>query len=185
MAAPSSAPSPPETHPSFRRQWQDLPRWLIIVPLVLVLLFGCSHLALLAAPPVPNIDTRSKLRADYAAWSPAIIPAISAAIVTEIVRDQATPGKNGQILPPITVTAFWSTPTPTNLVANPPLASDTPSGPTLTATLASTSTRTLTPTVTRTLTPTFTRTSTVTATRTRTPAPIMTFTLVPSPTSTA
>src|SRR5262245_59893867 len=106
MPNASSILSPRPDQIALQRQGRDLARWLIIVPVVLLLLFSCSHLALLAAPPLPNVDTRSKLQADYRPWLLATIPAINAAIVTEIVQDQATTVPN-----PVTVTAsIWSTP---------------------------------------------------------------------------
>jgi hypothetical protein len=166
-----------------------LARWLIIVPMVLLLLFGCSHLALLAAPPLPTADTRSKLQANYSPWLLATIPAINPDIVTAVAHDQAT-----EVPAPVTVTAsFWSTPQPTSMsvVTNgatnsvpATAAGSTPLSPTQTATRLATSTRTSTAkatvTLTRTPFPTFTRT----ATATRTPAPIPTRTPTAAPTST-
>jgi|GEM_PF-2956409 len=188
----SQSASPVSLRPeqiALQRQGRDLARWLIIVPVVLFLLFGCSHLALLAAPPLHSVDTRSKLQATYAPWPFAMIPAINTGIVDEIAHDQATPGEPGGFLPPITVTTFWSTPTPTRLGATPPPTTATLSGspaPTRTVTPLSTVTSqpTVTATVTLTRTPQPTSTRTATATRTLIPLPTRTPTLAPTPTFT-
>ena len=44
---------------------KDLLRWLLLVPLILLLLFGCASLGMIGLSPA-SADTRSYLEANYA-----------------------------------------------------------------------------------------------------------------------
>ena len=83
-AVADRASDKPQDHQSSR----ELLRWLLLVPLAFLILFGCGQLALsdVVYPTVP--DTRSKLRADYGAWPVVMIPAIDPAIIEDIRRDE-------------------------------------------------------------------------------------------------
>ena len=144
---------------------RNLARWLLIVPLILVLIFGCGSLALLESRPA-FADTRSQLWADYSQWPFMVIQPINPEIVEEIKRDREryedpAPDEPEPVIVP---GPFWSTPTPTAT----PEATPTISMPTNTAT--ETPTPINTPTDTPTKTPTETSTETPTVTETPTPS---------------
>ncbi|CAG0936710.1 hypothetical protein TFLX_05595 [Thermoflexales bacterium] len=159
----------PQDQPSKR----ELLRWLLLVPLAFVILFGCGQLALggVVYPAAP--DTRSKLLADYRAWPLVILPAINPAIIEDLQRDE-------QLNPTVIAHPFWPTsnrPTATRrptLIAQQPTA--TPGRPERTPTRSETQIPTRQPIRTATSLPT----RWTTATPTWLPAPTDT----PGPTAT-
>ncbi|NTU66139.1 MAG: hypothetical protein HGB05_22715 [Chloroflexi bacterium] len=66
----------------------ELLRWLLLAPIVFLILFGCGQVALGDFAYPADLDTRSKLQADYDAWPLMIIPAINPAIIEDIRRDE-------------------------------------------------------------------------------------------------
>jgi hypothetical protein len=186
-----------------QEQLRGLGRWLIIVPVLLLLLFGCSEISLWGAASTALADTRSKLQADYRPWPYVAIPAINSNIIEEIERDvQADPDAENAAPPEIVAQAgFLLTPTaPAGSTGTPiaagatatatltPLPSPTPtltatsptSTPTSTFTPSRTPTITLTPSRTLTRTSTFTPSRTPTRTPSRTPSRTPTGTLTPT-----
>jgi len=151
-----------QTPESRRDQLQGLAGWLIIVPIVLAILFGCGQLALLGGAPARRLDTSSKLTADYAAWEYVIIPPVSTAIVQEALRDQAreTPGAEpAEITPVVTALAFWpTTPAPISNISPTPSATPTDTPPPASPTAFSVPIDTDTPAPTLTVPPTDTET---------------------------
>ncbi len=202
-----------QTPASRRELLRGLAGWLIIVPVVLLILFGCGQLALVGGASPTRTDTRSRLVAEYNAWEYVVIPAVNPDIIDEILRDDArevtgTPAVSTQE-PVGTAIAFWPTATPTPRSVNPPPSptatiadtppppptdtavpapSDTPVPPTPTppdtATFTPTSTPTRRPPPPPTFTPSVTATFPPTATATNPPPPPATDTPVPPPTAT-
>ncbi|HLE27346.1 MAG TPA: hypothetical protein VI793_04465 [Anaerolineales bacterium] len=153
---------------------RDLFRWLIIVPVMLLLLLGCSYLAARSVAPSPPADTRSRLEADYGIWLFTVFQPVSTAIVEDILSDREQFPEFVGTAPAPTIVAglFWPTPT-----GGLPIAGVTPSA-TPTSPSASTATDTARP---ETATPTTAPEST-TATPTRQPTQTQT---IPPPTATA
>ena len=146
---------------------RDLLRWLLLIPLILLLLFGCGTLGMFGLRPA-QADTRSALDADYSPWPFTVFKPVSIEIIEEIQEDAIL--YPGTFAEPVVLTIipadFWFTPTPT----------PTPT-PTITGTPLETGTPTMTPSPTPT-SGTATPTSTVTATPTESPtaSPTATFT---------
>ena len=147
----------PPNHQSMR----ELLRWLLLAPIVFLILFGCGQVALGDFAYPADLDTRSKLQADYDAWPLMIIPAINPAIIEDIRRDE-------NLNPTVVSGPFWPTPDrpaatlqPTLIVQRP---TATPTRPEPTSTPGNTPT--ITPPSPRTSTPYPTRTRWLTATPT-------------------
>jgi hypothetical protein len=79
-------PAPDKPHR--RQSARELLRWLLLVPIAFLILFGCGQLALSDAVYPTAVDTRSKLKADYGIWPFVMLPAINSAIVADIQRDE-------------------------------------------------------------------------------------------------
>ncbi len=166
-----------------QEQLRGLGRWLIIVPVLLLLLFGCSEIALWGAASTALADTRSKLQADYKPWPYVVISSINSNIIEEIERDVEENADAESAAPPeiVAQAGFLLTPTV------PPGSTGTPVAAGETATASATLTVLPSPTPTLTATaPTNTPTSTFTASRTFTPShtPTLTFTPTRTPTRT-
>ena len=149
-----------------QKQLRELARWLLIVPLILLLLFGCGSLALLETRAA-EADTRSQLQADYSQWPFMVIAPINPEIVEEVKRDNERYEDPEEEEPVIVPGPFWNTPTPA------PEATSTPTpgeGPTE-GTSAPSVTWTPSMTATETETATETATESATATETATPTP--------------
>ncbi len=144
---------------------RDLLRWLLLIPLILLLLFGCGTLGMFGLRSA-QADTRSELEADYGPWSYTVFKPVNIEIIEEIQKDAILyPGTFSEPVAPIILPAdFWFTPMPTPT-------------PTVTTTGTPSATTTPTPTPTGgTLTPTPTSTSSATPTESPTALPTATFT---------
>src|SRR5512135_3098670 len=98
-AVADRASGTPQEHPSAR----ELLRWLLLVPIACLILFGCGQLALSGVRYPAALDTRSKLQADYGAWPVVMIPAINPAIIDDLRRDE-------HLNPTVVITRpFWPT----------------------------------------------------------------------------
>ena len=95
-----------------QKQLRELARWLLIVPLILQLLFGCGSLALLETRAA-EADTRSQLQADYSQWPFMVIQPINPEIVEEVKRDKERYEDPEEEEPEVVPGPFWNTPTPT------------------------------------------------------------------------
>jgi len=163
-AAPSSKGREKEEREESLR---DLLRWLLLIPLILLLLFGCGTLGMFGLRPA-QADTRSELNADYSPWPFTVFKPVNIEIIEEIQEDQIL--YPGTFAEPVQLTVrpddFWFTSTPT----------PTPT-PTVTGTPPGTGTPTATPSPTPTSgTPTPTSTTTATPTESPTASPTATFT---------
>ncbi|MFV1858732.1 MAG: Calx-beta domain-containing protein, partial [Anaerolineales bacterium] len=168
-AAPASATRENEER---QESLRDLLRWLLLIPLILLLLFGCGTLGMFGLRPA-QADTRSELNADYSPWPFTVFKPVNIEIIEEIQEDQILyPGTFAEPVEPTIIPAdFWftPTPTPTATTTGTPSATTTPT-PTPTG-------GTLTPTPTGgTPTPTTTSTSSATPTESPTALPSATFT---------
>ncbi len=102
----------------------DRLRWLVFIPLILLLIFGCGSLALIQPSPA-HADTRSHIEADYQPWEYTVFKPIDEDIIEEIQEDQLLyPETFEEPVQPIVATGnFWDptetpppdapTPTPT------------------------------------------------------------------------
>lgn len=180
-------------------------RWLLVLPIVLVVLFACGQIASLRQPVVAAADTRSKLSADYSPWGFASFAPVDIEIISQIRGDGGI-GIANLVVPGI----YWPEPAPAQTeptglpsratsVAELPTATSVATGnasagtptPTATSRAASpayptaspqaTATYTRTPTVSPTAQPTLFPTSTATATRRSPDLPTATSTSPPSP----
>jgi hypothetical protein len=99
-------------------QLREFSQWLLIVPLVMVLLFGCGQLALFTTSTTAYADTRSALEAEYAPWPFLSIRAIRPEIVEEIKLDQESESDPGEVFSlPATPDDEWVVePLPTEVV---------------------------------------------------------------------
>ena len=146
---------------------RDLLRWMLLIPLVILMLFGCGTLGMFGLRPA-QADTRSELDADYSPWPFTVFKPVNVEIIEEIQEDAILyPGTFAEPVEPTIIPAdFWFTPTPT----------PTPT-PTITGTPLGTGTPTATPSATPTSgTPTPTSTITATPTASQTASPTATFT---------
>ena len=132
---------------------RDLLRWMLLIPLILLLLFGCGTLGMFGLRPA-QADTRSELDADYSPWPFTVFKPVNIEIIEEIQEDQIL--YPGTFAEPVQLTVrpddFWftSTPTPTptpTVTGTPPVtgtptvtASPTPTGGTPTSTSTNTAT---------------------------------------------
>ena len=159
-AAPSSKAREKEERDETLR---ELLRWLIFVPLILLLIFGCGSLALIQTRPA-QADTRSYMAADYQPWEITVFKPLDPRVVLEILRDQELfPETFGEpIQPKIIPGSFWDpteTPVPGAPTPSPTALTPLPTSTyTLTPTLFASATSTLT--VTASHTPSSTPTST-------------------------
>ena len=101
-------------HEGVLRGGRGLIPWLLVVPAILLLLFGCGSLAMVSPSPT-YADTRSMLSADYGPWPFTIFGPVDPDIVREAVLDQQRYPDPfvGPVLPTIVPGGFWPTPTPT------------------------------------------------------------------------
>src|SRR5512134_470619 len=110
-----------------RRLARRLLRWLAVLLVLTVLLFGCGQLALWNPFPQALADTRSKMAADYAPWPFMRVAALDPAIIAEIQRDLQAEGE--EEVPSIPrlggLVDLWPAPSPT---AAPEEAGTSPTG---------------------------------------------------------
>ncbi|MCH8093642.1 MAG: hypothetical protein IH953_03525, partial [Chloroflexi bacterium] len=165
-AAMKAAPASEAREKEVREETlRDLLRWLLLIPLILLLLFGCGTLGMFGLSSA-QADTRSELEADYSLWSYTVFKPVNIEIIEEIQADAILyPATFSEPVAPIILPAdFWFTPAPTPT-------------PTVTTTGTPSATTTPSPTPTGgTLTPTPTSTSSATPTESSTASPTATFT---------
>src|SRR3990172_469351 len=131
-----------------RRARRDLIRWLLLIPLILLLLFGCGSMAMLGNRPA-FADTRSVLSADYRPWPFTVFGSVDPGIIEEAVLDQQRyPDTFDEpVFPTIIPGDFWPTPTPTPSPTPVLTLSPCPTlPPTLTLTASASPSPSLTPT---------------------------------------
>ena len=149
-------------------------RWLLLIPLILLFTSCCATLATIARPLSPEIDTASRLVADYAPWVEVAFAAVDPSILDEIAHDLGWSGTPGALPPGGCFLAGpgcpTGTPTPTPTTA--PVTTGTPGTPAATATVLGTPTRTATA-VTVVASPTATLVPPPANTPTRTPTPLV------------
>ena len=158
-----------------RHQLRAFLGWLLVVPFILLLLFGCGSMALVGSRPA-YADTRSMLSADYGPWPFAIFGPVDPDNIMEAVLDQQRYPETfvEPVLPTVIPGGFWPTPTPTP--SPTPLLTVTPGlSPTLTLTLA------LTTTATATASPSPSLTVSPSPTPSDSPSPTFTETATPTP----
>ncbi len=161
-----------EQEENLRENLRDLLRWLSLIPVVLLFLTMCGHLAL-TKNDSPAADTRSLLRADYQPWPFIVFRPLNPAIIKEIMQDQ---GIENSLKQPLVTGSIWLIPTPTK----------GKSAPLPTSTRAPEVTQDLIPTAPLLSTNTAIPIANPTPTRTPLPTPTQTATLtrVPVPTAT-
>jgi len=78
-AAPSSTAGKKEER---EQSIRDLLRWLLLIPLILLLLFGCGTLGMFGLRPA-QADTRSELNAYYRPWPFTVFKPVNIEIIEE------------------------------------------------------------------------------------------------------
>ncbi|HEX9894489.1 MAG TPA: hypothetical protein VGA78_11230, partial [Gemmatimonadales bacterium] len=113
-AVKAARPSKARQQEEQKAELRTLLRWLLLVPLIFLALFGCGWMATLGLP-VASADTRSLLNADYSPWSFEVIQPVNPDIIEEIQQDQILyPSTFSEPVAPTIISApFWPTPTPT------------------------------------------------------------------------
>ena len=72
----------------------DMLRWLLVVPIVLLVLFLTSTLALAFGMGIETVSSRSYLAADYAPWEQLVVRGVSDGIIAEMKQDAAASNKD-------------------------------------------------------------------------------------------
>lgn len=96
-------------------QLRGFAQWLLIVPFVMLLLFGCGQLAIFTSTRMAEADTLSSLSAEYGPWSYLPIRAFRSELIEELQSGRLLiAGRlNGASGQPVPVDSDWlSTPTP-------------------------------------------------------------------------
>ena len=68
---------------------KNLARWIVLVPVVLLILFGCGQFALVSAQQPSVEGPLTKMQADYRAWSFTEFQPLTAGIMDEILKDRS------------------------------------------------------------------------------------------------
>jgi hypothetical protein len=188
-AVKAARPSKAWAQEEQRSELRTLLRWLLLVPVIFILLFGCGWMATLGLP-VASADTRSLLKADYGPWTFEVIQPVNPEIIQEVLEDQLLyPSTFSEPVAPTIIPApFWPTATPTpSPTAGPTLTPSLSGTASVTPTLvtpSATSTSSPSPTASETATPTHTATPSPTPTQSATPTRTPTRTNTPPPTNT-
>jgi len=101
----------------------ELLRWLLFVPLILLLVFGCGSLALIQTQPA-FADTRSLIAADYQPWEFTVFKPVDDEIIEEILQDQVPYSETFEdpVQPVVAPGSIWDpTETPVPGEPKPPL----------------------------------------------------------------
>jgi len=89
-------------------QLREFSQWLLVVPLVIILLFGCGQLGLFTTSKVAYADTSSSLDAEYGPWPFLAVRAIRPEIVAEIKLDQEDTSQSDQVFnDPLAYNSEW------------------------------------------------------------------------------
>ena len=194
--------------------WRGVWKWLVLLPVVLLLIYSCSQTAQLGLGyPVHN-EIGSNLNATYAPWERVVMPPVSTALIQDIpewqdntIDELTRPGELWATPTVIPQQAFVPSPTPTagnNAISPPqypatsttvalleisPTSAMTSETPTSTATLffwlpTPTSSTPTPATATLSVMITFTPTHTATPTRTATSTSTQTLVIIPTHTPT-
>lgn len=132
-------------------QLREFSQWLLIVPIVIILLFGCGQLGLFTTSKVAYADTSSALDAEYGPWPFLAVHAVRPEIIEEIQLDQEDDPEAGEIFhAPLAYDSEWLEGDPASAIVvalaptNEPTAADTSEPENSTATTESTDTSTST-----------------------------------------
>lgn len=68
---------------------KNLARWIVLVPVVLLILFGCGQFALVSAQQPSVEGPLTNMQADYQAWSFTEFQPLTAGILDEIMKDRS------------------------------------------------------------------------------------------------
>jgi hypothetical protein len=66
---------------------RDLIRWLIIIPIVWIFIFGCGALSVVGAAPPTPMDLLSRNQADYSPWQYVVMQPLREGFIEEIQYD--------------------------------------------------------------------------------------------------
>ena len=89
-------------------QLREFSQWLLIVPIVIILLFGCGSLGLFTTSKVAYADTSSSLDAEYGPWPFLAVRAVRPEIIEEIQLDQEDDPDADQIFrDPLAYNSEW------------------------------------------------------------------------------
>src|SRR3990172_9176362 len=113
-----------------RRARRDLIRWLLLIPLILLLLFGCGSMAMLGNRPA-FADTRSVLSADYRPWPFTVFGSVDPRLIEEtpLAHHPPPPVPFPPSAPPSPTVSPTASASPSPTATFTATASATPSGP--------------------------------------------------------
>jgi len=191
LSGSSSSKEPRSFDLGFIQQLHGLSRWTAIVPIVVLLIFLCSELALAFGNSPVKVDTRSRIITDYSPWDFTIIRALDDGITDEIENDMVRYGDGSEVplarlSDPIKAPGefkimIMETPVPT-----PSLTEVVETPPTLDPKVTVSITPTESESGTETVTPTSTQHSYIAETETATTSPVsITETVTPTKTATS
>ncbi|NIM94994.1 MAG: hypothetical protein GTO18_14940 [Anaerolineales bacterium] len=115
---------PPEAEEkSPHHQLREITRWLLTIPLIVIILFGCSQLSLLTSAGVESAETKSKLSAEYDPWISIPIAGFRKGLIDEIRMSSEAIERGINIYDdPVEESSTWIDvePSPDDVVALPP-----------------------------------------------------------------
>jgi hypothetical protein len=115
---------------------KNLMRWIILVPVVMIVLFACGQLALTSARAPSGNDPQTRMRADYRIWDFAEFQPVQSGILDEIFKDRSRYANGappslvilpGQVWPTqyAIATVLVNTPQPSPLLPSPSMPAAT------------------------------------------------------------
>ena len=75
--------------PEIKDHLKNLMRWIILVPIVMIVLFACGQLALTSAKAPSGNEAQTSMRADYRIWDFAEFQPVQSGILDEIYKDRS------------------------------------------------------------------------------------------------
>lgn len=89
-------------------QLREFSQWLLIVPLIMLIIFGCGQLALVTTPAAAVTESGSSLTAEYGPWSYVPIRSVSGEIVNAIRLDLGRDENSADVYnDPVEVMSEW------------------------------------------------------------------------------
>ncbi len=89
-------------------QLREFSQWMLIVPLIMLIIFGCGQLALVTTPAAAVTESGSSLIAEYGPWSYVPIRSVSGEIVNAIRQDLGRDENSADVYnDPVEVMSEW------------------------------------------------------------------------------
>jgi hypothetical protein len=91
-------PSTTDSQPQLERLLV-LSKWLLIIPVVMLLLFSCGQIGILTSRKIAKANTQTNMEADYGPWSYVLVYSLKPEIIEEIIRDKPMEDGEGGTIP--------------------------------------------------------------------------------------